>query len=246
MYLTPTDTRVCLVLFLTLNSALFAAAARRVSASNSTLELTTGGEPLACEGSIWEYYNVLTAGKYSPKEACRGMSMHGGSNKLCCRACPNEGYGFCFTKEAQRRHVQDKHGKTSIDRELFNLYDFTSKFNVRVVEVSDKVVMRSKSAKEKTYEGYVVEWLDAAEVHPVSDAQWVEQFKAAARDSAAKSTLQSTLKQVQKVAKNHGWKVVDFQGFVMPDGTFVAADLGSIRANDEWHKKVQLAVDSLT
>ena len=175
----------------------------------------------------------------------KGATLHEGANKRCCEVA--EGVGFCLTKAFER----PEQGKDSIDREIANAQAVRTFIAVeivnakavpnpighmRVVALSIKVSAPCTSTGDlkKKCVGFFNEWADGTFVHPVQPNDWGSGgglCEAAKKLEPAKVTALGTAfgKLAKRLTLAGGKKIVDFQGAVLNDGTFLFADVGRVQ-----------------
>merc|ERR1712190_14258 len=123
-----------------------------------------------------------------------------------------------------------------IPTEIRNINAFQTKFGhidgVRTVYISDVITRPCPKSKRQEYAGFFIEWVtdDLMEIHPTSKDAWSKlPSKVSALAPEAKEKFGPTIKEIGKVLNKEGEKVIDFQGYAMKNGEYIAADLGSIK-----------------
>lgn len=172
---------------------------------------------------------------------CKNTKLNCGANKCCCDL--GDGVGFCLNK-AHESPINIRVGKQmvkrdSIDRELANLEtlsEYTINIdNMSVANHSQKVKVPCPSNSKKACVGFFNEWVDGEFVHPVRTTDWGKGgvfdkavVNGVELDNDAKATLGTSLGELGKKLGEKGLRIMDFQGAVKNDGSFVFADVGKM------------------
>lgn len=181
--------------------------------------------------------NGVSYVKSSPRYTCPDTQRYQGSNKACCTFGT---FGLCYAPKGTPDILNPNPYLGSVVTELANLESFRTVFgdiaNLRTVRTSKAFLMPSKDHPGAFYAGFLLEWMQGGkEVHPSTNEElWKKDFSAAVSDPNARMTLKGVLQGIKSklILKNDQYrKVVDFQGFVMPNGEFVAMDLGQIQSD---------------